>query len=111
MTYAKSSTDSLSTIFAALADPTRRGIFDDLRDHPQSVSELAEVRPVSRPAVSQHLRVLEKAELVFAVPKGSHRIYAVRPEGLDALRSYLDQMWDQALAAYATAISRQNEKH
>ena len=109
MTYANRP-DQLSPIFAALADPTRRQIFDDLRARPQSVTELANDRPVSRPAVSQHLKVLENAELVFATPKGSHRIYATRPEGLDALRTYLNQMWDQALAAYAAEISQQNTK-
>lgn len=105
MTY-----DSLSTIFAALADPTRRAIFDDLRHRSASVTELAKDLPVSRPAVSQHLKVLENANLVSATPQGSHRIYAVRREGLTALRDYLDGVWDEALAAYAAEITARNKK-
>ncbi len=104
MTYA---IDPLSRALAALADPTRRSIFDGLREAPQSVSELAAKYPVSRPAVSQHLKVLEQAKLVFATPRGSHRIYAVRREGLEGLRSYLDGVWDEALSAFATEISNQ----
>lgn len=101
--------DSLSRIFAALADPTRRGIFDDLQTAPRTVTELATDRPISRPAVSQHLKVLEGARLVFATPKGSHRIYAVRQDGLVDLRRYLDGVWDEALAAYAADITNLNK--
>jgi DNA-binding transcriptional ArsR family regulator len=99
----------LSGIFAALADPTRRGIFDDLRTAPKSVTELAQSHPVSRPAVSQHLRVLESADLVFATPQGSRRIYAVRREGLEDLRHYLNGVWDEALTAYAGEIASLNK--
>ena len=104
MTY-----DSLTPIFAALADPTRRSIFDDLTERPLSVSDLAATKPVSRPAVSQHLKVLESAGLVTASPKGSFRIYTVRQDGLDALRRYLDGVWDEGLAAYAAEISKRNK--
>lgn len=106
MTYAS---DSLSRVFAALADPTRRRIFDDLQAAPKSVTELAATRPVSRPAVSQHLKVLERANLVSATPRGSHRIYAVRQDGLNDLKRYLDGVWDVALAAYAAEISNLNK--
>ena len=99
----------LSRIFAALADPTRRGIFDDLQAAPHTVTELAAKHPVSRPAVSQHLKTLETAKLVYATPKGSHRIYAVRPDGLEQLRRYLDGVWDEALAAYGAEISNLNK--
>ena len=105
MTY-----DSLSHIFAALADPTRRAIFDDLRQADRSVTELAKSFPVSRPAVSQHLKVLEQANLVVATPKGSHRIYSVHRDGLTALRTYLDGVRDEALAAYAAEITARNKK-
>lgn len=105
MTY-----DSLSSIFAALADPTRRAIFDDLITESRSVTDLASNHPVSRPAVSQHLKVLETAGLVTASPIGSRRIYAVRKEGLADLRRYLDAMWDDSLAAYAAEISKRNKQ-
>ena len=105
MTYTD---DTLSQTFAALADPTRRGIFDDLRRAPKTVTELARQHPVSRPAVSQHLKVLERADLVFATPQGSHRLYAVRREGLEQLRRYLNGVWDEALAAYAAEITKLN---
>ena len=104
MTY-----DSLTPIFAALADPTRRAIFDDLQRRPHSVTELAQNRTVSRPAVSQHLKVLETANLVFATPKGSHRIYAAQKDGLAALRDYLDTVWDDALLAYAAEITKRTK--
>ncbi len=106
MTYAS---DHLSSVFSALADPTRRSIFDDLTGNPMSVSDIAATKPVSRPAVSQHLKVLESAGLVSVSPKGSHRIYAVRQDGLDALKRYLDNVWDEGLAAYAAEISRLNK--
>ena len=76
---------------AALADPTRRKIFETLWQGPSTVTDLAKDQTVSRPAVSQHLKVLESAKLVTVTPKGSHRIYAVRHVGLEYLRSYIDQ--------------------
>jgi len=106
MTYAN---DSLTPIFAALADPTRRAIFDALMTKPHSVTDLANASPVSRPAVSQHLKVLETAGLVSVSPKGSHRIYAARQDGLHELRGYLDGMWDESLSAFAAEISKRNK--
>lgn len=103
MTYAN---DPLSRALAALADPTRRALYDDLRAKPRSVSDLAHGHPVSRPAVSQHLKVLEAADLVVVTPQGSHRIYAVQPDGLRAVRDYLDTVWDQALNSYSNEIKR-----
>jgi DNA-binding transcriptional ArsR family regulator len=88
----------------ALGDPTRRAIFERLVGRPCSVRELAEVLPVSRPAVSQHLKVLKQSGLVVDRPEGARRIYRVDPAGVSAMREYLDQMWDAALAAFATAV-------
>jgi len=78
----------------ALADPTRRRIFEGLRASPRTVSEIAARQPVSRPAVSQHLKVLQEAELVTVERRGTRRIYSIRREGLSALRDYLDGFWD-----------------
>ncbi len=86
----------------ALADPTRRGIFERLTERPSSVGELAARLPVSRPAVSQHLRILEDASLVLHTPDGTRNIYRVDPRGLGALRTYLDAMWGRALADFKT---------
>ena len=105
---AYTSGDSLSAIFAALSDPTRRSIYDDLINSELSVSEIAAHKPVSRPAVSQHLKTLERAGLVEATPKGSHRYYAATRSGLDELRRYLDTAWDESLAAYAAEITKRN---
>jgi DNA-binding transcriptional ArsR family regulator len=93
-------------VFTALADPTRRRIFELLRDEPKSVGELAAGQPVSRPAVSQHLKVLESAGLVRAEPRGSRRLYLIRRDGLDELREYLDSFWNDALSAYGAEIAR-----
>ncbi|MGP0031830.1 MAG: ArsR/SmtB family transcription factor [Acidimicrobiales bacterium] len=93
----------------ALADPTRRTIFERLGEGPRAVVELAEGLPVSRPAVSQHLRVLKEASLVVDQRAGARRLYRLQPDGLGALRDYLDQFWDQALAAFAVAAERQGE--
>jgi DNA-binding transcriptional ArsR family regulator len=88
----------------ALGDPTRREIFERIADRPQAVGELARELPVSRPAVSQHLRVLKDSGLVIDRPEGNRRIYQLDPDGVDAMRSYLDQFWNRALAAFkATA--------
>jgi DNA-binding transcriptional ArsR family regulator len=88
----------------ALGDPTRRAIFERLVGRPSSVRELADVLPVSRPAVSQHLKVLKQSGLVVDRPEGTRRIYRVDPAGVAAMRAYLDQMWDAALAAFARAV-------
>lgn len=93
------------TVLTALADPTRRAIFEALRARPSTVSELAEGRTVSRPAVSQHLKVLETAGLVAVQPEGARRIYRVKPEGLALLRGYLDDFWGEALAAFAAEVT------
>ena len=85
---------------AALADPTRRAILDRLRAGPLAVAELAEGLPVSRPAVSQHLKVLTAAGLLSARSEGRHRLYALSPEGVAGLRAYVDQLWDDALKAF-----------
>jgi len=89
--------------FDALGDPTRREVFRLLRDGERSVGDLASLLPVSRPAVSQHLRVLKAAELVTDRPDGVRRLYSVRRAGLRALRAELEHMWDDALAAYGEA--------
>ena len=93
-------------IFSALADPTRLHIFEGLREQPKSVGELAESQPVSRPAVSQHLKVLQSAGLVSVKPEGTRRLYTIRREGLDELREYLESFWSDALFAYGAEIAR-----
>ena len=87
----------------ALGDPTRRGIFDLLRRGPLPVGEIARRMPVSRPAVSQHLRVLKEAGLVVDEPAGARRLYAVSPDGLASLRAYVEGFWEDALAAFQRA--------
>jgi DNA-binding transcriptional ArsR family regulator len=84
----------------ALGDPTRRSIFERLAERPMAVGELAGDLPVSRPAVSQHLRVLKAAGLVTEQPRGTRRVYRVDPRGVIALREYFDAFWDQALADF-----------
>jgi DNA-binding transcriptional ArsR family regulator len=96
-----------ATGLSALADPTRRAIFEHLAERPRAVGELAGELPVSRPAVSQHLKVLKDARLVVDQRVGTRRVYQVDPEGLRLLRGYLDHFWDQALAAYKTAVEQQ----
>jgi DNA-binding transcriptional ArsR family regulator len=87
--------------FAALADPTRRQVFERLCRGPRSVSALAAGLPVSRPAVSQHLKVLKEAGLVADEPDGTRRVYRIDPKGLAAIRQWLDGIWDEALGAFA----------
>ena len=86
--------------WTALGDPTRRAIFERLAGRPSAVGELANAFPVSRPAVSQHLKVLKEAGLVSGRPDGNRRIYQVDPDGLHALRVELDKFWFQALANF-----------
>lgn len=86
--------------FEALGDPTRRRTFELLRGGPQSVGALAEQLPVSRPAVSQHLRVLKDAGLVRDEQSGTRRLYSVNPDSLEALRAYLDDFWTDALTRF-----------
>ena len=90
----------------ALGDPTRRAIFERLADGPRAVGELAEELPISRPAVSQHLKVLKEARLVLDRPAGNRRIYQLDPGGVGVLRAQLDQFWSQALAAYKQAVEQ-----
>jgi DNA-binding transcriptional ArsR family regulator len=92
--------------FVALADPTRRQVFEKLSSGPRSVGEIARGLPVSRPAVSQHLRVLKDAGLVADRAEGTRRVYAIDPQGLGALREWLDQFWDAALQAFAEEVER-----
>lgn len=95
---------------SALADPTRRSVFESLRSGPQSVGQLAALQPVSRPAVSQHLKVLERAGLVSARRLGNRRLYAVERDGLAELRDYLESFWSDVLDAYsAEVLRRMNE--
>jgi len=91
----------------ALADPTRRSIFERLTAGPRPVVELARGLPVSRPAVSQHLRVLKEAGLVVDRQAGARRLYQLNPDGLGALRAYLDRFWDRELAAFKAAAERE----
>jgi DNA-binding transcriptional ArsR family regulator len=96
--------------WTALGDPTRRAIFERLVERPRAVTELASESPVSRPAVSQHLKVLKDAGLVIDRQAGKHRIYHVNPDGLGALRAELDRFWSKTLAAYKTAIEQRAEE-
>ena len=96
--------------WTALGDPTRREIFERLADRPRSVGELASELPVSRPAVSQHLKVLKDAELVVDRRDGNRRIYQLNPNGLGALRAQLDRFWSKALAAYKEAVEQDTQE-
>ena len=91
-------------VFAALTDPTRRTVFERLRSGPRPVGEIARGLPVSRPAVSQHLKVLKDAGLVNDRSEGTRRIYYIDPKGLGAMRAWLDQFWETALAAFAAEV-------
>ncbi len=102
MTYGKA--------LASLGDPTRRRVFEKLRAGPLSVGALARDLPVSRPAVSQHLKVLKEAGLVDDRPEGTRRVYYIDPRGLGVLRAWLDQFWDQALAAFQNEVGRSGDK-
>ncbi len=94
----------------ALGDPTRRAIFERLAERPLAVGELASELPVSRPAVSQHLKVLKRAGLVTDHPAGTRRIYQLNPEGVGALRDYLDGFWNRSLAAFKRAAEEGETK-
>lgn len=99
-----------ASAWLALGDPTRLSILERLADRPLAVGDLAKGLPVSRPAVSQHLRVLKHAGLVVDQAVGNRRIYRVDPDGLAALRDQLDQFWGQALAAYKSTVEQSNEE-
>jgi len=96
--------------WTALGDPTRRAIFERIAERPQAVGELARDLPVSRPAVSQHLKVLKEARLVADRPAGNRRIYRLDPSGLDALRVQLDQFWTKALATYKEVVEQDTQE-
>ncbi|MFN2526471.1 MAG: ArsR/SmtB family transcription factor [Actinomycetota bacterium] len=91
---------------SALADPTRRRLVERLSKRPLAVGELARGLPISRPAVSQHLRVLEEARLVRARPAGNRRIYELEREGFEKLRAYVESFWDTALEEFAAEARR-----
>lgn len=93
-------------VFSALADDTRREIFEALKDQPKTVGQLAIEQPVSRPAVSQHLKVLQDAGLVSVKPLGTRRIYSMNRDGLLALRHYIDEYWSDVLTAYGAEIDK-----
>ena len=96
--------------FAALGDPTRREIFARIAERPRAVGELAHELPVSRPAVSQHLRVLKDAGLVMDRAEGNRRIYQADPAGLAALRAQLDTFWNQALATFEQVVDHDTKE-
>jgi DNA-binding transcriptional ArsR family regulator len=96
--------------FAALGDPTRREIFARIAERPRAVGELARELPVSRPAVSQHLKVLKNAGLVVDRAQGNRRVYQADPAGVAALRAQLDTFWNQALASYEELVEHDNEE-
>lgn len=92
---------------SALADPTRRQVFERLKNGPKPVGVIAQGLAVSRPAVSQHLKVLREAGLVDDRAEGTRRVYCIDPKGLGALRAWLDQFWGHALTAFAAEVERQ----
>jgi DNA-binding transcriptional ArsR family regulator len=96
--------------WTALGDPTRRAIFERVAERPWAVGELASELPVSRPAVSQHLKVLKEAGLVLDRPVGNRRIYQLDPAGLEALRTQLDRFWTKALANYKAVAEQRTEE-
>jgi DNA-binding transcriptional ArsR family regulator len=95
---------------AALADPTRRKVFERLKSGPKPVGKIAKGLPVSRPAVSQHLKVLKEAGLVQEEARGAQRIYQIDPKGLGQLRGWLDQFWDVALDAFRAEVEKTGKK-
>jgi DNA-binding transcriptional ArsR family regulator len=99
-----------TAVWTALGDPTRLAIMEQLVDRPRAVVEIAKELPVSRPAVSQHLRVLKDAGLVIDEPVGNRRIYRVDPEALAALRNDIDRFWAKALVAFKAAIEQPNKE-
>lgn len=97
-----------SDVLTALGDPTRRTIFERIAARPSAVGELAAGLPVSRPAVSQHLKVLKEAGLVVDRSEGSRRIYRLDPDGVGALRDYLDRFWNRALAGFKASVEKKS---
>lgn len=97
---------SYQNAFAALGDPTRRSVFERLAHGPRSVGEIAKGLPVSRPAVSQHLKVLKEAGLVTDQADGTRRVYRIDPKGLGQIRAWFDQFWETALLAFQVEVER-----
>jgi DNA-binding transcriptional ArsR family regulator len=96
--------------WTALADPTRRQIFELVTEHPRAVGELAGLLPVTRPAVSQHLKLLKTAGLVLDRAEGTRRIYSVNPAGLNELRAQLERFWNQALVSFKQIVELSEEE-
>ena len=97
-------------VFAALADPTRRAVFERIAERPRSVGALAAELPVSRPAVSQHLKVLKEAGLVADEARGTSRIYQIDPQGLGPMRRWLDEQWERSLENFRKLAEQEDEK-
>ena len=97
-------------IFQALGDPTRRELFERLSKKPLAVVDLAGGLPISRPAVSQHLKVLKDAGLVTTRYEGTRNVYQINPKGIEVMRQYLDRMWDKTLASFKTFAEQQEDK-
>src|SRR5215210_4884600 len=97
-------------VFAALADPTRRAVFERVAEQPQSVGALAAQFPVSRPAVSQHLKVLKGAGLVTDEARGASRIYRIDPNGLGPVRRWLDEQWERSLANFKRLAEQEDDQ-
>jgi len=100
----------MTNAFAALAEPMRQAIVERLSEGPLSVGQLAATLPVSRPAVSQHLKVLKDAALVRDEAQGTRRVYRIDPAGLGAIRQWLDRHWERALAAYVEEVEREEKE-
>lgn len=100
----------IAKVFDALGDPTRRAVFKRVRKGNRSVREIAEGMNVSRPAVSQHLKVLKSAGLVVVQIEGSRRLYGIDRNGIEALKQWLDGFWDTSLAAFKRAAEREQDK-
>jgi DNA-binding transcriptional ArsR family regulator len=96
--------------FTALGDPTRRAVFELLGDGPRAVGEIASELPVTRPAVSQHLKVLKEAALVIDRPDGTRRLYELNPDGIGALRAYFEWFWTRALTSFKHRVEQQEEQ-
>ncbi|HET9639678.1 MAG TPA: metalloregulator ArsR/SmtB family transcription factor [Allosphingosinicella sp.] len=100
----------MTNAFAALAEPMRRDIVERLAGQPMAVGELAAHLPVTRPAVSQHLKILKDAGLVRDEARGTRRVYSIDPAGLAAIRTWLDRHWEKALAAYVEQVEREEKE-
>jgi DNA-binding transcriptional ArsR family regulator len=97
-------------VFAALADPTRRAVFERIAERPRSVGALAAELPVSRPAVSQHLKVLKDAGLVADEARGTSRIYRIDPQGLGPVRRWLDEQWERSLENFRKLAEQEDDQ-